>query len=311
MKLALFLTFFFTSNLLHALTQREFKQREDLLRDAIQRVANVCSTDSIRIATQSVVKDCDTAQRMALNRIFAAQFEQTLLQDSAFFYPFDDIPYLYKVASRDGLVRVFTWLVPLPDGNRYFGFLLTRKSKTDVTATLTTLHDSRKETQLVENKELNANEWFGALYTALTVHSAPYTNKPVYTLIGISPTGGSSPSNKKVVDILNVKPNGECTFGAPIFVRKNKVTHRMIFEYSAQAVMELRYQESSGMIIFSALEPMYRQLRGRYEHYIPSESYDGVRFEQGQWMLRENVKPPSNVQVKPRGKIDKKTGVRR
>jgi len=301
MKFALLLAFFLTGNLLHALTKKEFKQHEDSLRVAIERVANACSN----------VKDCDTAQRMALNRIFAAQFKQTLMQDSAFFYPFNAIPYLYKVASRDGLARVLTWSVPLPDGNRYFGFVLTRKSKTDFTATLTTLYDKRRDTRLVEDKELGANEWFGALYTALVEHTMPYTNAPVYTLVGISPTGGESQSNKKVVDVLNVKPNGECTFGASIFVRKNKVTHRMIFEYSAQAVMELRYLENTGMIIFSTLEPMYRQLRGRYEHYIPGETYDGVRFEHGQWTLRENVKPPSSIQVKTRSKVDKKTGRRR
>ncbi len=291
--ISLIFVFCFASSTLFALNHKEFKLHEDSLRVAIQRVASTR----------------DTAQRMQLNRIFSELLVQTLRQDSAITYPFDSIPYLYKVTSQDGLVRVITWNVPLPEGLKYYGFVLFRKTKNDAASTVVMLRDNRKDTRIAEDKVLSANEWFGALYTSLVERYMPYTNAPVYTLVGISPTGGKS--NKKVVDVLNIK-NGECTFGAPVFVRKNRVTHRMIFEYNAQAVMELRYQESTGMIIFSNLVPMYRQLRGRYEHYIPSESYDAVKFENGQWMLRESVKPPSNIEIKKRTvtREEKKRGLK-
>ena len=310
MKYALIFTLLLAGNALHALTQEEFKRREELLRTAIKSVAAACEADTTRIAAQRIAADCDTTKRMVLNRIFAAQFEQALRQDSAFFYPFAAIPYVYQVSSRNGLVRVLTWLVPMPDGNRYFGFALTRKNRSDTKATITVLHDRRRTTRLVENAELAANEWFGALYTAIVERPIPYTNETLYTLVGISPIGGSSPSNKKIVDVLNVKPDGTCTFGAPVFVRKNTVNHRMIFEYSAQAVMELRYVESTRMIVFSTLQPMYPQLRGRYEHYIPGENFDAVRFENGEWRLREGVRPPSNIPVRTRGRYDRRTGLR-
>jgi hypothetical protein len=262
--------------------------------------------DSLRATIQQVAASRDTAQRMALNAAFSERLADVLLQDSAFAYPFDSVPYLYKAASPDGLVRLLTWNVPMPEGHRYYGFVLTRKS-TGAAASLTLLRDRRRDARLVENRELQPHEWYGALYTAVVQRSKPYTDVPVYTLLGISPTG--SGSNKKVVDVLNVKPTGECTFGAPLFSRKGKVAHRIIFEYHAQAVMELRYMERSGMIVFSSLVPMYRQLRGRYEHYIPGESYDGLAYENGLWTLRENVRPPSNIQVKRRGKVDRKTGL--
>ncbi len=286
------LAFFLAGHAACALTRQEFRQQESLLRSQLQRVA---------AAT-------DTAQKMSLNRAFAAQLEKALRQDSSFFYPFDSIPYLYKVASTDGLVRLITWSVPLPGEQKYFGFVLTRKSKSDAAARLTALRDKRRDTRLMENKELAPDEWFGALYTSLVERRLPYTNAPLYTLLGISPTGRQS--NKKVVDVLNVSAGGECTFGAPVFVRKGKVSHRLIFEYSAQAVMELRYREGMGMIVFSNLVPMYAQLRGRYEHYVPGEAFDGLAFENGQWLLRENVKPPSNIEIKKRVKGDKKRGVK-
>ncbi len=292
MKKILFaLTLLFLCPSLFAFSSKQLRQQED----------------SLRVSIQQVAAERDTAQRMALNSAFSERLAYVLRQDSAFDYPFDSVPYTYKATSPDGLVRMVTWNVPMPEGHRYYGFVLTRKSKNaTAAAALTTLHDRRRDTRLVESKQLNPNEWYGALYTTVIQRNMPYTTTPVYTLLGISPTG--SGSNKKVIDILNVKPNGECTFGAPLFARKGKVTHRIIFEYNAQAVMELRYLEKTGMIVFSNLVPMYRQLRGRYEHYIPSESFDGLSFENGQWVLREGVRPPSNIQIQRRGKVDKKTG---
>jgi hypothetical protein len=76
----------------------------------------------------------------------------------------------------------------------------------------------------------------------------------------------------------------------------------MIFEYSAEAVMELRYHEGTGQIIFSSLAPMYAQLRGRYESYIPGDAYNALRFEGGRWVLYENIEPPSAFTVRRWGR---------
>ncbi|MDR1022256.1 MAG: hypothetical protein LBL94_03145 [Prevotellaceae bacterium] len=266
---------------LFALTRQEFTQRERALRDAIRDIA----------------KTSDSTQKLALNSAFAAQFEQTLRQDSAFFYAFDSIPYLYKVASADGLVRVITWNVPIPGRQEYFGYVLLRSNAGAARATLHALRDKRMHTKLVEGRVLGANEWFGALYTKLIDKQHPRTGKPVYTLLGISPCNNRI-SNKKVVDVLNVDSGGQCTFGAPVFVKKNRVTYRMIFEYSAEAVMDLRYHDGTNQIIFSNLMPMYSQLRGRYETYIPNDAYDAFRFENGRWIFYESIEAPSAVTVR-------------
>ncbi|MDR0414282.1 MAG: hypothetical protein LBH84_02575 [Prevotellaceae bacterium] len=264
-----------------ALTKQEFKQHER----------------ELKLAIQSIAKTNDSTQRIEQNNAFAAQLEQTLRQDSAFFYAFDSIPYLYRVASADGLVRVITWNVPLPGRQEYFGFVLSRSSAAAAQATLHVLRDKRMHTKLVEGRTLGVDEWFGALYTKLVDRQHHLTGKPVYTLLGLSPCNNGI-SNKKVVDVLNVDSSGRCSFGAPIFVRKNKVTCRLIFEYSAEAVMDLRYHEGMKQIVFHNLMPMYSQLRGRYESYIPSDSYNALRFENGRWIFHENVDIPSSVAVR-------------
>ncbi|MDR3188709.1 MAG: hypothetical protein LBT94_05945 [Prevotellaceae bacterium] len=270
---------------LPALTRQELNRREQ----------------SLKIAIREVAKAADSKQKLALNSAFAAQLEQVLREDSAFFYAFDSIPHLYRVASPDGLARLITWNVPTDGGQKYFGFALVRSSDTSARAALHVLRDRRPATRLAESKTLTADEWFGALYIKLVEKRNARTGKPTYTLIGISP-GSNGVSNRKVVDVLSVSDSGGCSFGAPIFVKKGKVTHRMIFEYSAEAVMELRYHEESGQIIFSSLVPMYAQLRGRYETYIPNDAYNALRFENSRWIFYENVDPPSSVAVRRWGR---------
>jgi hypothetical protein len=284
-KVYLLVLFFAACESLFGLTRQEFNRHER----------------SLRATIQSIAKNSDSAQRLELNSAFAGQLERALRQDSAFFYAFDSIPYLYKVASANGLVRIITWNVPLPGRQEYFGFVLVRAGADAARATLHALRDKRARTKLVEGKALGADEWFGALYTKLIEKQDPRTGRPVYTLMGISPTNDGV-SNKKVVDVLNVGSDGQCTFGAPVFVRKNRVTYRMIFEYSAEAVMELRYHEGTGQIIFSDLVPMYAQLRGRYESYIPNDVHHALRFENGRWIVYENIVPPSSVAVRRWGR---------
>lgn len=286
LKTACLLFFFFAAGKpLAALTRQEFSRHER----------------SLKVAIREVAKSTNSKQKLALNAAFAAQLEQVLRQDSAFFYAFDSIPHLYRVASQDGLVRIITWNVPTADGQKYFGFVLLRSSAGAAHATLHTLRDRRMATRLSEGKALSADEWFGALYTKLVEKRDAHAGKPVYTLIGISPNGNGV-SNRKVVDVLSVGDSGKCCFGAPIFVKKNKVASRMIFEYSAEAVMELRYHEDTEQIIFSSLTPMYDQLRGRYESYIPNDGYNALRFEAGRWVFYENIEPPSSVTVRRWGR---------
>lgn len=289
LKILCLLFFFFAGSApLFALTRQELSRHERLLRVAIREVA----------------KATDSKQKLALNAAFAAQLEQVLRQDSAFFYAFDSIPYLYQVASPDGLVRIITWNVPTADGQKYFGLALLRSHAGAARAEIHSLRDSRMATRLVEGKTLSAGEWFGALYTKLVEKRDAQTGKPLYTLIGLSPASNGL-SNKKVVDVLTVSDSGTCRFGSPIFEKKNKLTCRIIFEYSPEAVMELRYHEPSGQIIFSSLEPLYTQLRGRYESYVTGDAYNALRFERGRWVFYENVEPPSSFTVRKWGRSNR------
>jgi hypothetical protein len=217
--------------------------------------------------------------------------------DNAFDYPFDSIPYIYKVSSNDKLVRLITWTVPMNGTYLYYGFVQTRANKKSSISHLTALHDVRTPTPQAIQEKLSPQAWFGALYTELIEKRDK--DKIYYTLLGLSLN--DEKTTKRVVDVLCVQNDSLLTFGAPIFEGKRRVVqHRMIFEYSRQSIMHLKYNKKLDVIGFSVLESMYPKLRGVYEFYVAGDSYDGLKFENGRWRYLERVNIPSDVKKKVR-----------
>ncbi|MGL4956968.1 MAG: hypothetical protein ACRC9X_07310 [Bacteroidales bacterium] len=272
----------------YASLSKKFAPKEKALREAIIEVA----------------KEHDSTKKLLLNSIFTVQLNAALRMDSAILFPFDSVPYLYQLTSKNGLVRIITWNVPAGSQQHYFGFILVRNKKSETTVHIVPLTDKRPATKEVESKTLPPSEWFGALYTEIIEHKLPYTNATAYTLLGISLNNRLT--SKKVIDVLQIADEGKLSFGFPIFRQKKKLTNRIIFEYKAEAVMPLQYNAKMKLITFPLLTPMYRQLRGRYEHYVPSDSYDGLKHKDGYWIYTENVPLSSTVEIKRRVKAPKK-----
>ncbi|MGL5913782.1 MAG: hypothetical protein ACRCZB_06410 [Bacteroidales bacterium] len=272
----------------YASLSKKFAPKEKALREAIIEVA----------------KEHDSTKKLLLNSIFTVQLNAALRMDSAILFPFDSVPYLYQLTSNNGLVRIITWNVPAGSQQHYFGFILVRNKKSETTVHIVPLTDKRPATKEVESKTLPPSEWFGALYTEIIEHKLPYTNATAYTLLGISLNNRLT--SKKVIDVLQIADEGKLSFGFPIFRQKKKLTNRIIFEYKAEAVMPLQYNAKMKLITFPLLTPMYRQLRGRYEHYVPSDSYDGLKHKDGYWIYTENVPLSSTVEIKRRVKAPKK-----
>ncbi|MDR1226172.1 MAG: hypothetical protein LBK47_04650 [Prevotellaceae bacterium] len=252
--------------------------------------------DSLKVAIRRVAAMQDTVKKLALNRAFSDLFGQSLAAAGGFDYPFDSVPYLYRAASEDKRVRVITWTVPVKGAYRYFGFVQMRENRKSPVHRVVALTDVRIPTPLAVQEVLAPREWFGALYTEVV--EKRHEQKTYYTLLGLSLN--DERTTKKVVDVLCIQADS-VVFGAPIFERKKKpVQYRMIFEYSARSVMQLKYNKKLEVIAFSALESLYPQLRGQYEYYVAGDSYDGLKFEQGKWNYVEKVKVPSDVKRKVR-----------
>jgi hypothetical protein len=110
-------------------------------------------------------------------------------------------------------------------------------------------------------------------------------------------------STKKVIEILTVS-GGKLNFNSPLFKADNKTRNRIIFEFNAQILMTLKYEEKMNMIVFDHLSFEEPSQMGQYEHYVNDFSYDGFRFKRGKWIWVKDIDPRNPKE--PRKNIPKR-----
>ena len=95
-------------------------------------------------------------------------------------------------------------------------------------------------------------------------------------------------SNIKLLEVLELNRKGEPSFGGN-FIVEDKKKQRIIFEYSEKISMSLKYDDRLDMIVFDHLSPFEPIFRNNFRFYGPDGSYDGLRFEKGDFILEEDV----------------------
>ena len=222
----------------------------------------------------------DELKKLKSDRI-RQYFESVLSQSVSYYYPFDSLKRIGKVFSPDKKIRAITWNIPFSDGtHQYYGFIQHTEKKKAKQLYLYTLEDQSWNSSAPENEIFTPESWFGALY--YDIRQTKHAGKAFYTLLGFD--FNDMYSSKKILDVLTVDPERGVHFGAPIFETENgQLQHRIIFEYSAQAVMTLRYDADIKMIVFDHLSPIEDGLAGVYRFYGPDFSYDGYKFKAGRW----------------------------
>jgi hypothetical protein len=209
---------------------------------------------------------------------------QALSLAGSFDYPFGNLDKMGKIRSKDGNIRLYTWNMPWTDGtNTYFGFLQYKAGKSEIRLSL--LHDS---SLLISNPEeiiLTPSQWYGMLVYEIV--EKEFNDRIYYTLLGYD---NENPLlSRKIIDVLYFSDIHEPLFGKAIFHYQGKVKCRIIFEYSARVQMSLKWNDKMKMIIFDHLSPSKPSFTGNYQFYGPDFSYDGLRFDNGIWVLVEDV----------------------
>jgi len=129
----------------------------------------------------------------------------------------------------------------------------------------------------------NNRKWFGAeYYKIIPVYGA----KTYYTLLGWK--GNTIESTKKVIEILSFKDN-KPELGMAVFDGNGKVRKRVVFEYTRQASMLLRYVPDQNLIVFDHLAPPDKKLKDKPQSYGPDLTYDGYKLKNGRWFFVENL----------------------
>lgn len=243
--------------------------------------------------------------RYNANEQFLDLLKTTLAENGAFDYPFAHLP-CEKLMSKDKRFRMFNWIVPKEEGMEFFAVMIIHNAQKKTYQIIQLTDDSDAIFDL-PNATLDKDHWYGAYYTEII--QTKTDSRTYYTLLGWN--GNDKTTNRKVIEVLTFKANGEPVFGANIFTWKKEKSKRRIFEYSRKGSMILRYDyQSYGepvgtpkpgqkqkekliksyMIVFDRLIPPNPELVNNPEAYIAAGGvYDALVWINGRWVLKVDV----------------------
>ena len=220
----------------------------------------------------------------SVNNLILPVFKRALNSEEAFSYDFEKLDNISKLISDNYKLKIYNWNVQYKNGTfKYFGFLHYKLNKTEFK--VIELFDKSEEIEKPENKVLNSKNWYGAFYFKIIVKK--YKGVVYYTLLGWD--GNDIFTNKKLIETLSFSEEGMPTFGVPILSFKERKQNRVIFEFTEQASMLLRFDEKENMIVWDRLAPSKKELEGNPIYYGPSFIYDGLSFEKGLWIFYDDL----------------------
>jgi len=237
--------------------------------------------DSLTFLGKKFINDDNDLERKNANYAFIKTLVNALKIPNSFLYPFDSVKSVSIVNSPDNRFRIISWPIANEDGSyRFYG---TIQINTGGNLVMYPLNDYSPLIKNPEDSVTDNKKWFGAEYYKII---PIYTPKLYYVLLGWK--GNTVKSTKKVIEILSFKDN-KPVLGMPIFDCNGKTRSRIIFEYTRQASMLLRYVPEQNLIVFDHLSPPDPKLKNDHSTYGPDLSYDGYREKNGRWVYVDNL----------------------
>ncbi len=226
----------------------------------------------------------DTEKKL-LNDSILQYMTRVLASPETFDYPFDSLSRIGNIRSPDNALRIFTWNIPLSGFvHEYHGIMQLAAGKKP-SCQVFMLRDRAQKLEDLLHTGATAGNWPGMLYYEILRNKSG--SGAVYTLIGFH--FNDTFSDKKILDVLYFDENREPIFGKPVFQTQNGIQHRVIFEYSGEVVMTVRYNPDMKMIVYDHLSPIEPVLEGHLRFYAPDFSYDGYRWKKGMWIHQSDV----------------------
>jgi hypothetical protein len=198
-------------------------------------------------------------------------------------FPWSRLDKIGVVDSEDKRMRVVSWHVEDDrDHYRYFCYIQVGMKKGKIK--LYELSDNGKPQRGMAKTIQTKSDWYGKLY--YQVISKKYKRKTYYTLLGMD--FNNALSTIKTVEVMQIQRN------EPHFVRSHisrgvDFTDRLVLEYAKQVAISVRYDPGTGMITFDHLVPFHPIYENNFEFYGPDGSFDGLEFEGGLWIYRDDI----------------------
>jgi hypothetical protein len=246
-------------------------------------------------------------QRFDANKKFIALWDEIVKQPKSMAYGFDSLKKDVSIlVPRDKKFRLITWNLHKNDGSNYayFGYIQVNNEKKIKKGWFKTesvfayeyfkLLDKSNATKSIENHIATPDKWFGMLYYYI-LDCDDY-----YLLLAWD--GNDNLTQRKFVDVLSFKDDGTPVFGKDVFKFPKKNPKRLMFEYSTEVSMSLKYNERRDQIVYSHLAPKDEGsvLEGQYQYYGPDGSYDALERKKDKWVVVESIDARN-----PKSKTDK------
>jgi hypothetical protein len=237
--------------------------------------------DSLTLQANQLTGNVNEMERKNANYAFIKLLVKALKVSNSYHYPFDLLKSISIVNAPDEHFRILTWHVLNNDGSyRFYGAI---QLNTNGALQLYPLEDYTGYISSPEDTLTDNRKWYGAQYYKII---EPDAAMPYYTLLGWK--GYNRLSTQKLIDVLSFK-DGKPVFGMPFFDGNGKTRKRVVFEFSRQASMMLRYIPSAQLIVFDHLSPSDPKTKDKPETYGPDMSYSGYKYKQGRWMYIDNL----------------------
>lgn len=234
--------------------------------------------DSLNHLAHSMQRGETDSARFASASVYYSILNFILSDSSSFNASFDSIPNLSVKTSPDLAFRLYSWVTSNYSGSfyRYFGFVQTHKNKK---VNLFPLHDSTDVIEKPLSKKLKADHWYGAIYYSIILSERK--GKKYYTLLGWK--GKNELLTQKVIEVMTFD-GGKPTFGLPVFKANNIYNNRVIFEFTSQAVMSLKYMHDKKTFVFDHISKS--SLTGITG---PDGTYDSFKYVKDHWEFIEDI----------------------
>ncbi len=210
-------------------------------------------------------------------------FMYGLEQAGSFDYSWSKLDMIGKLKSDDGIVKVYSWLyMKTRDEYKYTCYMQVRnrKGKADIFK----LSPGNEVNIEHEDYRQKLDDWHAKIY--YQVITSKYMRKTFYTLLGAD--FNTAISSIKTIEVMAIQ-RGKPVFRGDQFFQGGEVKNRLVFEYSSEITMSLRYNPQLGQIVFDHLTPLHPLYVGSYQFYGPDGSYDGLNFIEGIWVYEEDV----------------------
>lgn len=237
--------------------------------------------DSLARLGKKMINDPNDLERKNANYSFIKTLVSALKVNNSFLYKFDSVKTVSILNSPDNRFRIFSWFVLNQDGSyRFYG---TVQMNTGGQLLMYPLEDYSPLLTNPEDSTVNNRKWYGAQYYKII---PVYGQKPYYILLGWK--GNTVETTKKVIEVLSFQ-DGKPVFGMGVFDGGGKARKRIVFEYTRQASMLLRYVPEQNLIVFDHLSPPDKKAKDKPQTYGPDLSYDGYKLKNGRWQFVQNL----------------------